>query len=175
MGGDPTPSLLFALRSNAVDLRAAVQILYRVYVYFVVLHKENAMTAPGSRSEVRRLPERARYDAESVHAVLDEGLVCLLGFEVVGRVPAAYRHREHGLVNVLIMHLTHSAPTPERRNAWADGDGALVADAIHEMRRYKDLADRAMSEISDEAFFHVPEGSTNPIAIIVKHLAGNLT
>ena len=27
-----------------------------------------------------------------------------LGFAIVGRVPLAYRHREHGLVDILVMH-----------------------------------------------------------------------
>lgn len=32
------------------------------------------------RSRVRRRPERGRHDRETVHAILDEGLVCHLGF-----------------------------------------------------------------------------------------------
>jgi len=35
---------------------------------------------PGPRSTVRRLPERAAYDRETVEAVLDEGFVCHVGF-----------------------------------------------------------------------------------------------
>lgn len=34
---------------------------------------------PGPRTKVRRLPERARYDRETVNAILDEGFVCHLG------------------------------------------------------------------------------------------------
>src|SRR5687767_11711667 len=36
------------------------------------------MLAPTERTRVRRLPERAAYDAASVHAVLNEGLVAHL-------------------------------------------------------------------------------------------------
>jgi nitroimidazol reductase NimA-like FMN-containing flavoprotein (pyridoxamine 5'-phosphate oxidase superfamily) len=36
--------------------------------------------APSPRSQVRRLPERAAYDRETIHAILDEGLVCHVGF-----------------------------------------------------------------------------------------------
>lgn len=32
------------------------------------------------RSRVRRLPERARYDRETVHAILDDALICHVGF-----------------------------------------------------------------------------------------------
>lgn len=50
----------------------------------------------------------------------------------------------------------------------------VVADFAHEFRRHKTLADRAMAAIDDVAFFHRPAEQVNPIAIIVKHLAGNL-
>jgi nitroimidazol reductase NimA-like FMN-containing flavoprotein (pyridoxamine 5'-phosphate oxidase superfamily) len=36
--------------------------------------------APTARVEVRRLPARARYDRDTITAILDEGLVCHLGF-----------------------------------------------------------------------------------------------
>jgi nitroimidazol reductase NimA-like FMN-containing flavoprotein (pyridoxamine 5'-phosphate oxidase superfamily) len=39
---------------------------------------------PSPRSEVRRVPERARYDTEIVHDILDEALVCHVGFVVDG-------------------------------------------------------------------------------------------
>ena len=34
------------------------------------------------RTRVRRLPERAAYDRDTVHAILDEGFICHLGFVV---------------------------------------------------------------------------------------------
>jgi uncharacterized protein len=39
---------------------------------------------PMPRTKVRRHPERASYDCEAVHAILDEGLICHLGFVVDG-------------------------------------------------------------------------------------------
>ncbi len=42
--------------------------------------------APSERTRVRRHPERAAYDREVVNAILDEGLVCHLGF-VAGGTP----------------------------------------------------------------------------------------
>ncbi len=50
----------------------------------------------------------------------------------------------------------------------------LLADLTHEFRRHKALADRAMAQLDDEQFFHRPGEAVNPIALIVKHLAGNL-
>jgi nitroimidazol reductase NimA-like FMN-containing flavoprotein (pyridoxamine 5'-phosphate oxidase superfamily) len=37
---------------------------------------------PTERTRLRRLPERAAYDRETVHAILDEGFICHVGFEV---------------------------------------------------------------------------------------------
>jgi uncharacterized damage-inducible protein DinB len=45
---------------------------------------------------------------------------------------------------------------------------------LHEFRRHKNLAERAMSELPDEDFFHKPAEHVNSAATIVKHLAGNL-
>ncbi|HEU4396881.1 MAG TPA: pyridoxamine 5'-phosphate oxidase family protein [Actinomycetota bacterium] len=45
------------------------------------------------RTRVRRLPERAIYDPATVHAILDEGFVCHVGFVVDGQpyvVPTGY-------------------------------------------------------------------------------------
>jgi nitroimidazol reductase NimA-like FMN-containing flavoprotein (pyridoxamine 5'-phosphate oxidase superfamily) len=41
--------------------------------------------APSSRTRVRRHPERGRYDRETVEAILDEALVCHVGFVHHGR------------------------------------------------------------------------------------------
>jgi uncharacterized damage-inducible protein DinB len=50
----------------------------------------------------------------------------------------------------------------------------LLPDLTHEFRRHKSLTDRAMSAIDDTTFFHHPAEQVNSIALIVKHLAGNL-
>lgn len=39
-------------------------------------------TAPSRRTRVKRLPKRAHYDAQTVHAVLDAGLVCHVGYVI---------------------------------------------------------------------------------------------
>ncbi len=48
---------------------------------------------PTDRTRVRRKPERGRYDRETIHAILDEGLVCHVGFAVDGQpyvIPTTY-------------------------------------------------------------------------------------
>src|SRR5687767_5824634 len=45
------------------------------------------------RTTVKRLPKRGLYDREAVYAILDEGLVCHVGFAVDGQpyvIPTAY-------------------------------------------------------------------------------------
>lgn len=41
-------------------------------------------TAPTPRTTVKRLAKRGHYDAETIHAILDEALICHVGFVVDG-------------------------------------------------------------------------------------------
>jgi nitroimidazol reductase NimA-like FMN-containing flavoprotein (pyridoxamine 5'-phosphate oxidase superfamily) len=52
---------------------------------------------PTGRTQVRRLPDRGRYDAEVIHRILDEALYCHMGF-VAGRHPVVIPtiHARHG-------------------------------------------------------------------------------
>ncbi len=48
---------------------------------------------PTERTQVKRLPKRGRYDCETVHAILDAGFVCHVGFNVDGQpyvIPTNY-------------------------------------------------------------------------------------
>jgi nitroimidazol reductase NimA-like FMN-containing flavoprotein (pyridoxamine 5'-phosphate oxidase superfamily) len=48
---------------------------------------------PTNRTQVRRLPKRATYDKEQVHAILDEGYICHVGFVNDGQpfvIPTEY-------------------------------------------------------------------------------------
>ena len=47
-------------------------------------------------------------------------------------------------------------------------------DAIRSFRNYKKLAERAVEQVSDEEFFARIDEESNSIAVIVKHIAGNL-
>ena len=51
---------------------------------------------------------------------------------------------------------------------------SLLADLRYEFHRHKDLADRALATLDDQEFVRRPADHVNPVAIIVKHLAGNL-
>jgi nitroimidazol reductase NimA-like FMN-containing flavoprotein (pyridoxamine 5'-phosphate oxidase superfamily) len=48
---------------------------------------------PTSRTQVRRLPKRAVYDKTQVHAILDAGFICHIGFAMDGQpyvIPTGY-------------------------------------------------------------------------------------
>jgi uncharacterized protein len=51
------------------------------------------MFAPTERTQVRRLPKRGVYDPAEIHAILDEGFICHIGFVVDGQpyvIPTGY-------------------------------------------------------------------------------------
>ena len=47
-------------------------------------------------------------------------------------------------------------------------------DALKSFRDYKKLVDKALAQVSDEEFFYTLDPETNSLAVIVKHLAGNM-
>src|SRR5580692_6594670 len=51
---------------------------------------------------------------------------------------------------------------------------SCLKDSVDLLHFYKRLGDRAMAQISDEALFATIDGESNSIAIIVKHLGGNM-
>lgn len=56
-----------------------------------------------------------------------------------------------------------------------DSIGRLyLEDAVRLFESYKALGDKAMAQVSDEAFFHALDEESNSIAIVVKHIAGNM-
>src|SRR5688572_9841160 len=51
---------------------------------------------PTPRTTVRRLPKRGHYDRETIAAILDEGLLCHVGFALDGQpfvIPTLYARR----------------------------------------------------------------------------------
>jgi nitroimidazol reductase NimA-like FMN-containing flavoprotein (pyridoxamine 5'-phosphate oxidase superfamily) len=75
-----------------------------------------------ARTTVRRLPERARYDRQAIDAILDEGLVCHVGFVADGQpfvVPSAYARMDDRL-------LVHGSAASRMVKALAAGVPACV-------------------------------------------------
>ncbi len=51
---------------------------------------------------------------------------------------------------------------------------AYLKDALHQFHSLKRMADGAMAQVTDEQFFAALDPESNSIAIIVKHIAGNM-
>jgi hypothetical protein len=51
---------------------------------------------------------------------------------------------------------------------------SYLEDSLVVLRQYKQLAERAMAQANDHHLFTVLDGDENSIALIVKHIAGNM-
>ena len=53
-------------------------------------------------------------------------------------------------------------------------DDDCLADAIGQFRKYRALAEGALVQVGDADFFRTIDSESNSIAVVVKHLAGNM-
>jgi hypothetical protein len=51
---------------------------------------------------------------------------------------------------------------------------SCIEDSLSLFRYYKGLAERAMSQLTDEQLLLTPDAESNSVAIIVKHMVGNM-
>ena len=51
---------------------------------------------------------------------------------------------------------------------------SYLKDSLSLFRYYKSLSERAMAQVSDEDLFTTLDDESNSIAIVVKHMAGNM-
>jgi len=51
---------------------------------------------------------------------------------------------------------------------------SYLKEVIGQLQKLKDLADKAMAQVKDEDFFVTLDEESNSIAIILKHMAGNM-
>lgn len=66
------------------------------------------MQPPSDRTTVHRLPERGRYDAATIHSILDEAMICHVGFVTdAGPVVIPTIHARVG--STLYLHGSHAA------------------------------------------------------------------
>ena len=49
-----------------------------------------------------------------------------------------------------------------------------LEDVQRQLRKYKELADKAIAQVTDEQLFTALDAETNSIAITMKHMAGNM-
>ena len=53
-------------------------------------------------------------------------------------------------------------------------DDLYLDEAFRSLRGHKRLADGAMAQLTDEQFFAASDAESNSVAVIVKHMAGNM-
>ena len=52
---------------------------------------------------------------------------------------------------------------------------STISSIRSEFERYHAVAEGALTQMGHDAFFHAPDSDANSVAILVKHMAGNLT
>jgi hypothetical protein len=55
-----------------------------------------------------------------------------------------------------------------------DPGAAYLAESLRGLRQYKRLAEDAMTQLGDAELLFAPDGESNSVAVIVKHMAGNM-
>jgi hypothetical protein len=102
--------------------------------------------APTERTQVRRLPKRGVYDRDAVYRILDEGLVCHVGFVADGKpvvIPIGYGRKGDTLY-------LHGSPASRMFRALGKGedvcltvtivDGLVLArSAFHHSMNYRSV------------------------------------
>jgi uncharacterized protein len=102
--------------------------------------------SPTERTQVRRLPKRGNYDRETVYRILDEAMICHVGFVVDGQpyvIPTGYGRNGDTLY-------IHGASTSRMLNSAAEGipvcvtvtlvDGLVLArSAFHHSMNYRSV------------------------------------
>jgi uncharacterized protein len=101
---------------------------------------------PTARSKVRRLPQRSSYERDLIYKILDEGLVCHVGFAIEGQpfvIPTAY-------ARVADYLYIHGSPISRMVRALSSGieicvtvillDGLVLArSAFHHSMNYRSV------------------------------------
>lgn len=101
--------------------------------------------APSSRTRVRRLPERAHYDANTVAAILDAAIICNVAFQVDGAVHAVptnyWREGEHLYIHgAKASRMIKALMEGESCITIAQADGLVLArSAMHHSLNYRSV------------------------------------
>src|SRR5947209_10237128 len=128
--------------------------------------------SPTPRTRVRRLPQRAAYDEATIHAILDNGLVCHIGFVHEGQpfvLPTTYARVGDALV-------LHGSAASRMLRGVRDGipicitvtllDGLVLArSAFHHSMNYRSVVILGVAtEVTDAA------ERLRALAAIVEHV-----
>jgi nitroimidazol reductase NimA-like FMN-containing flavoprotein (pyridoxamine 5'-phosphate oxidase superfamily) len=85
-------------------------------------------TPPSERTRVKSRPERAAYDPETIAAILDEGLICHVGFAIDSQpfvIPTIYARVGRSIV-------LHGAPASRMLRAAKTGAPLCITVTLHD-------------------------------------------
>ncbi len=113
---------------------------------------------PSDRTQVRRLPKRAVYDKDQVYAILDEGVICHIGFAVEGQpyvIPTGYARVEDEIY-------IHGSPASRMLGTLGSGieccftvtllDGFVLArSAFHHSMNYRSVVVLGRARVVSDA------------------------
>jgi nitroimidazol reductase NimA-like FMN-containing flavoprotein (pyridoxamine 5'-phosphate oxidase superfamily) len=128
---------------------------------------------PTERTQVKRLPKRGVYDQEQVHAILDEGFICHVGFVADGQpyvIPTGYARSGNQLY-------LHGSPASRMLRAMSEGaplcvtvtlvDGLVLArSAFHHSINYRSVVALGQARLLTD-----PEEKMTALGHITNHLA----
>ncbi len=112
---------------------------------------------PTQRSQIKRLPQRGEYERQTIYEILDEGLICQVGFVVEGQpfvIPTAYGRVEDRLY-------IHGSPASRMLRTLKDGldvcvtvtllDGLVLArSAFHHSMNYRSVVVFAQATLVED-------------------------
>jgi nitroimidazol reductase NimA-like FMN-containing flavoprotein (pyridoxamine 5'-phosphate oxidase superfamily) len=127
---------------------------------------------PTDRTQVKRLPKRGVYDQAQVHAILDEGFICHVGFVADGQpyvIPTGYA-RSGGRLYI------HGSAASRMLRALGQGaplcvtvtlvDGLVLArSAFHHSMNYRSVVVLGQARVVDD-----PEEKTAALARFTDHI-----
>ncbi|MGD1856512.1 MAG: pyridoxamine 5'-phosphate oxidase family protein [Leptolyngbyaceae cyanobacterium] len=110
-----------------------------------------------ARTQVKRVPKRGHYDQETIHSILDAGLICHVGFAIEGQpfvIPTAYGRIDNQL-------FIHGAAASRMLKSLQQGievcvtvtllDGLVLArSAMHHSMNYRSVVMFGTAELVSE-------------------------
>lgn len=101
--------------------------------------------APSSRTRIRRLPERAHYDTDSIATIVDATMICTVAFQIDGAVHAIptlhWREGEHLYIHgAKASRMLKALTQGEACITIAQADGLVLArSAMHHSMNYRSV------------------------------------
>lgn len=128
---------------------------------------------PTERTQVHRLPKRGHYEREAVYSILDEGLVCHVGFVADGKpvvIPTGYGRKDDTLY-------VHGSPASRMFRALGKGadvcitvtlvDGLVLArSAFHHSMNYRSVVIFGTATVLED-----PAAKREALHVFTEHVA----